>query len=50
MVGGAIAFFIYACSVCVIMMEFKVSAMVCSLALMSIWCATAFGLWLLWLR
>jgi len=50
MIGGAIAFFVYAYCVCVIMMKYKASALFCSLASITIWCVTAFGLWMLWLR
>ena len=50
MAGGAIVFFVYAYCVCVVMMKYKPSAMLCSLAMIPIWCATAFGLWMLWLK
>jgi len=50
MIGGAIAFFVYAYCVCVVMMKYKPSALLCSLASIPIWCATAFALWMLWLR
>src|SRR3979409_1655060 len=50
MAAGAIAFFVYAYCVCVVMMKYKPSAMLCSLAMIPIWCATAFGLWMLWLK
>ena len=50
MVGGAIAFLVYAYCVCVIMMKYTPSALLCSSAMITVWCATAFGLWMLWLR
>jgi len=50
MVGGAVAFFVYAYCVCVIMMKYKTSALLTSSALISVWAAAAFGVWLLWLR
>jgi uncharacterized membrane protein (GlpM family) len=50
MIGGAIAFFVYAYCVCVVMMKYKPSALLCSLGSIPIWCATAFALWMLWLR
>jgi len=43
MVGGAIAFFVYAYCVCVVMMKYKPSALLCSLAMITVWCAS--GLW-----
>ncbi len=49
MAAGAIAFFVYAFCVCVVMVKYKPSAMLCSLAMIPIWCATAFALWMLWL-
>ena len=49
MVGGGIAFFVYAYCVCVVMMKYTPSALLCSSAMITVWCATAVGLWMLWL-
>src|SRR5438270_1962978 len=50
MLAGAIAFCVYACGASVVMMKYKPSALLCSLALIPIWFGAAFGLWMLWLR
>ena len=50
MVAGAIAFFIYAYCVCVVMMKYQPSAMVSTLSLMMVWAGAACGIWLVWLR
>lgn len=50
MVGGAIAFLVYAYCVCVVMMKYKPPAMAATTLLLLLWAATAFGLWLVWLR
>lgn len=50
MVGGAIAFFVYAYGVNIVMMKYKPSAMMSTLSLMSVWAAAAFGIWWVLLR
>jgi hypothetical protein len=50
MIGGAIAFFIYASSVSHLMMRYKLPALAVTCALIPLWLAPAFGLWALWLR
>jgi len=50
MVGGAIAFFVYAYCVCIVMMKHKLSAMMSTVSLMSVWAAVACGIWWVWLR
>lgn len=50
MVGGAIAFFIYAYCVSVVMMKYKPPAITATVLLLFVWFATAFGVWLWWLR
>jgi hypothetical protein len=50
MVAGAIAFFIYAYCVCVVMMKYQPSAMVSTLSLMMVWAGAACGIWWVWLR
>jgi hypothetical protein len=50
MVGGAVAFLVYAYCVCVVMMKYKPPAMATTTLLLFLWLATAFGVWLFWLR
>ena len=50
MVGGAIAFLVYAYCVCVVMMRYKPPALATTTLLLFVWLAAAFGLWLVWLR
>jgi hypothetical protein len=50
MVGGAVAFLVYAYCVCVVMMKYKPPAMAATTLLLLLWLATAFGVWLFWLR
>lgn len=50
MVGGAIAFLIYASITSRILMRYKPRALTATLALMPVWLGAAFGLWLVWLR
>jgi hypothetical protein len=50
MMGGAVAFFAYACVVSFIMMRFKPSALKCTVLALPVWCAVAFAMWTLWLR
>lgn len=50
MVAGAIAFFIYAYCSCIILMKFRPSALLTSLAALIIWGGAAFGLWFVSLR
>jgi hypothetical protein len=47
MILGAIAFFIYALSVTLVLRRFKPAALMATLALMPIWFAVSMGLWLL---
>ncbi len=50
MIAGAAGFFAYACCVTWLMFRYKPSAMLATSLLLVVWFATAFGLWLLWLR
>ena len=50
MIAGAIAFFLYASIVSNVLMRFKPPALAATLALIPVWFATAYGLWLIWLR
>jgi len=50
MVGGAIAFFIYACIVSFVMMRRRPKAVVAAAGLIPAWFAVAAGLWAVWLR
>lgn len=50
MVGGAIAFFVYACVVSFVMMRRRPKAMVAAAELLPAWFAVAAGLWAVWLR
>jgi hypothetical protein len=45
MIGGAIAFFVYASSVSHLMMRHKLPALAVTCALIPLWFAVAFGLW-----
>jgi Protein of unknown function (DUF3147) len=47
MILGAIAFFIYALSVALVLRRFKPGAIIATLALMPIWFAVSLGLWLM---
>jgi hypothetical protein len=50
MIAGAIAFFLYASIVSNVLMRYKPPALTATLALIPVWFATAYGLWLVWLR
>jgi hypothetical protein len=50
MVGGAIAFLIYSCFVCHVMIRTTQSALVVTLISLPLWAAASFGLWFTWLR
>ena len=50
MVGGAIAFLVYASVTSRILMRYKPRALTATLALMPVWLSVAFGVWLVWLR
>jgi uncharacterized membrane protein (GlpM family) len=50
MMGGAIAFFLYASVVSSILMSKKFSALQTTMAAMAVWFGSAFALWLVWLR
>ena len=50
MIGGAVAFFIYACLVCWIMMRYKPPAKLVTLLGLAMWLGTASALWFVWLR
>ena len=50
MLGGAIAFLIYASVTSRILMRYKPHALTAALALMPVWLGVAFGVWLVWLR
>ena len=50
MVGGAIAFFAYACVVSFVMMRKQPKALLAASGLLPVWFATAAAVWLVWLR
>jgi len=50
MIGGAIAFFVYASFVSWIMMRYKVKALWTTLGMIPVWLGAAFGLWYVWLK
>jgi uncharacterized membrane protein (GlpM family) len=50
MIGGAIAFFGYACAVSFVMMRLRPRAVVAASGLLPAWFAVAAGLWAVWLR
>lgn len=50
MVLGSVAFFCYASATSWVLMRYKPHALTAAIALMPIWFAASFGLWLLWLR
>jgi len=50
MMGGAIAFFLYASLVSWMMMRYKVKALWTTLGLVPVWLVAAFGLWYVWLK
>ncbi len=50
MIGGAIAFLLYAFCVSLILMTKRFSALSATLASMTVWFGGAFILWLVWLR
>jgi hypothetical protein len=50
MVAGAIAFFFYAVAVCQVLFRLKASTLAATSLLLTVWLATAFTLWAVWLR
>jgi len=50
MMGGAIAFLVYAYCVYLFMMRYKPSAFAVALFAIPVWLGTALGLWWVWLR
>ena len=50
MVAGAIAFFVYACSVSFVLMRFRTKGMLTAASLLLLWFGTAAGVWAVWLR
>ena len=50
MIGGAMAFFVYACAVSFVMMRLRPKAVVAAAGLLPAWFAVAAGLWAAWLR
>jgi urea transporter len=50
MILGAIAFFVYACSVAWVLRRYKPSALLATLSLLPIWFAVSLSLWLLFAR
>jgi hypothetical protein len=50
MIAGAIAFFFYASAVSWVLMRYKPSALLATVALMPVWFGVSFGLWFLVLR
>ncbi len=50
MIGGAIAFLMYSCLVCRVVIRYKRPALLVTLLSLPLWMATSFVLWLTWLR
>jgi len=50
MILGAVAFFLYACIACRFLIRGKWSALRVTVTALSVWCVSAFGLWLVLLR
>jgi hypothetical protein len=50
MVGGATAFFVYACCVSFTLVRLRPKSLTAALAFMPVWFVTAAALWALWLR
>jgi Protein of unknown function (DUF3147) len=50
MIAGALAFVIYAFAVCQILVRWKASALVTTVAMLALWFPIALGLWRAWLR
>lgn len=50
MIGGGIAFFLYASYVSSVLMKKKVSTLKTTLFGMVVWFAAAYGVWMFWLR
>jgi len=50
MVGGAVAFFAYACAMSFVLMRWRPKALATASALLPVWFATAGAIWALWLR
>jgi hypothetical protein len=50
MIGGAIAFLIYASCACSLLMKKKFSTLRTTLVLLPVWFASGYLLWLVWLR
>lgn len=50
MIGGSIAFLLYAASVCAVLLTRKFSTLHTTILCMAVWFASAFCLWLVWLR
>lgn len=50
MIAGAIAFVIYASSVCFITIRYKAPGLATTLALLPVWLGVSFGLWAVWLH
>ena len=50
MMGGAVAFFAYACVVSFVLMRFRPSTLKCASLAMPVWVVVAFAIWTMWLR
>jgi hypothetical protein len=50
MIAGALAFAVYAFSVCQIVVRRKASALVTTLAMLALWFPIALGIWRIWIR
>jgi uncharacterized membrane protein (GlpM family) len=50
MIGGAVAFFIYACGVSFVLMRWRPKALIAAIAVLPVWFLTAAALWAFWLR
>lgn len=50
MAGGAIAFLIYSCLVCHVMIRYKRPALLVTLLSLPLWITTSFVIWFAWLR
>ena len=50
MIGGGIAFVVYAWCACQIIMRYKIYPLTVTLSLVPAWLAVSFGVWYAWLR
>lgn len=50
MIAGALAFFLYACGCCYLMMKFKLPALAATASMLVVWLLVSVGAWLVVLR